>query len=377
MYCIELLTRLAVVYSTSAYRRSVVVKLNKGKIEAKGLSIQIYTEDFEHDYISLTDIARYKNVLEPKDVVKNWLRVRDTIEFLGLWETINNPNFKGVEFDSFRKESGTNAFTLSPQRWISSTNAIGIVSKSGRGGGTFAHPDIAMEFASWISAEFKLYLIQDYKRLKKDENSRLSLSWNLNREISKINYKIHTNAIKEHLLKNFTKEQLSYKYASEADMLNVALFNKRAKQWREANPELKGNMRDYASLNELLVLANMESYNLFDEQAILANKALARELGLNEALVMQQINYWIEINKRSGKNYHDGKYWTYNSIRAWQENDFDYMSVDTVKRTFTKLAKAGYLLVGNYNKDPRDKTKWYTINNDKLEELNILEIRMS
>lgn len=270
-----------------------MVKLNKGKIEVKGLSIQSYTEDFEHDYISLTDIARYKNVLETKDVVKNWLRVRDTLEFLGLWETINNPNFKGVEFDSFSKESGTNAFTLSPQRWISNTNAIGIVSKSGRGGGTFAHPDIAMEFASWISAEFKLYLIQDYKRLKKDENSRLSLSWNLNREISKINYKIHTNAIKEHLLKNLTKEQLSYKYASEADMLNVALFNKRAKQWREANPELKGNMRDYASLNELLVLANMESYN-----AILISKGVEqaermielRQLARTQLLSLDSLN---------------------------------------------------------------------------------------
>ena len=235
--------------------------VKKDTIEAKGFAIQIYTEDFKNDYISLTDIARYKNVHEPKDVVKNWLRVRDTIEFLGLWETIHNPSFKGVEFDSFRKEAGTNAFTLSPQRWIENTNAIGIVSKSGRGGGTFAHPDIAMEFASWISAEFKLYLIQDYKRLKADENSKLSLGWNLNREISKINYKIHTDAIKEYLLKDLTNEQLSYQYASEADMLNVALFNKRAKQWREENPDLKGNMRDYASLNELLVLANMESYN--------------------------------------------------------------------------------------------------------------------
>ena len=244
-------------------------KVKKDTIEAKGFAIQIYTEDFKNDYISLTDIARYKNVHEPKDVVKNWLRVRDTIEFLGLWETIYNPNFKGVEFDSFRKEAGTNAFTLSPQRWIEKTNAIGIVSKSGRGGGTFAHPDIAMEFASWISAEFKLYIIQDYKRLKGDENSKLSLGWNLNREISKINYKIHTDAIKEYLLKDLSDEQLSYKYASEADMLNVALFNKRAKQWREENPELKGNMRDYASLNELLILANMESYN-----AILIGKGM-------------------------------------------------------------------------------------------------------
>ena len=247
-------------------------KVKKDTIEAKGFAIQIYNEDFKNDYISLTDIARYKNVHEPKDVVKNWLRVRDTIEFLGLWETIHNPNFKGVEFDSFRKEAGTNAFTLSPQRWIKNTNAIGIVSKSGRAGGTFAHPDIAMEFASWISAEFKLYLIQDYKRLKSDENSKLSLGWNLNREISKINYKIHTDAIKEYLLKDLTNEQLSYKYASEADMLNVALFNKRAKQWREENPDLKGNIRDYASLNELLVLANMESYN-----AILIGKGIEQK----------------------------------------------------------------------------------------------------
>ena len=247
-------------------------KVKKDTIEAKGFAIQIYTEDFKNDYISLTDIARYKNVHEPKDVVKNWLRVRDTIEFLGLWETIHNPNFKGVEFDSFRKDAGTNAFTLSPQRWIENTNAIGIVSKSGRGGGTFAHPDIAMEFASWISAEFKLYLIQDYKRLKSDENSKLSLGWNLNREISKINYKIHTDAIKEYLLKDLTNEQLSYKYASEADMLNVALFNKRAKQWREENPDLKGNIRDYVSLNELLVLANMESYN-----AILIGKCMEQK----------------------------------------------------------------------------------------------------
>ena len=269
-------------------------KVKKDTIEAKGFAIQIYTEDFKNDYISLTDIARYKNVHEPKDVVKNWLRVRDTIEFLGLWETIHNPNFKGVEFDSFRKEAGTNAFTLSPQRWIENTNAIGIVSKSGKGGGTFAHPDIAMEFASWISAEFKLYLIQDYKRLKSDENSKLSLGWNLNREISKINYKIHTDAIKDYLLKDLTNEQLSYKYASEADMLNVALFNKRAKQWREENPNLNGNMRDYASLNELLVLANMESYN-----AILIGKGTdqkermieLRKLARTQLMSIEKLNH--------------------------------------------------------------------------------------
>ncbi len=232
----------------------------KDTIEAKGFAIQIYTEDFKNEYISLTDIARYKSD-EPFIVINNWLRSKDNIQFLGLWESMHNPDFKPIEFDRFRNEAGRNAFTLSPQKWIEKTNAIGIVSKSGRYGGTFAHTDIAMEFASWVSPEFKLYIIQDYKRLKSDENSRLSQRWNLNREISKINYKIHTDAIKEYLLRDPTNEQLSYKYASEADIINVALFNKRARQWQEENSDLKGNMREYASLNELLVLANMESYN--------------------------------------------------------------------------------------------------------------------
>ena len=180
---------------------------------------------------------------------------------MGIWEQLNNPEFNPLEFEGYLKEAGSNAFTLSPQKWQKTTNAIGLFVKLGRGGGTFAHKDIAFKFASWISAEFELYIIKDYQRLKEDENSKLSLTWNLHREISKINYKIHTDAIKEYLLKDLTNEQLSYKYASEADMLNVALFNKRAKQWREENPDLKGNMRDYAGLNELLVLANMESYN--------------------------------------------------------------------------------------------------------------------
>ena len=248
-----------------------MAKIKKDTIEANGFSIQIYTEGFKNDYISLTDIARYKSD-EPFIVINNWLRSKDNIQFLGLWESIHNPNFKPIEFDRFKNEAGSNAFTLSPQKWIEKTNAIGIISKSGRYGGTFAHSDIAMEFASWISPEFKLYIIQDYKRLKLDENSRLSLGWNLNREISKINYKIHTDAIKEYLLSDLTSEQLSYRYANEADMLNVALFNKRAKQWREENPKLKGNMRDYASLNELLVLANMESYN-----AILISKDMKQK----------------------------------------------------------------------------------------------------
>lgn len=244
-------------------------KVKKDTIEAKGFAIQVYTEDFKNDYISLTDIARYKNAEEPNVVVANWMRNYNTIEYLGIWEQLNNLEFKPLEFEGFLEQAGSNAFTLSPQKWVNMTNAKGIYVKFGRGGGTFAHKDIAFKFASWISAEFELYIIKDYQRLKDDENSRLSLGWNLNREISKINYKIHTDAIKEYLLKDLTNEQLSYKYASEADMLNVALFNKRAKQWREENPDLKGNMRDYASLNELLVLVNMESYN-----AILIQKGM-------------------------------------------------------------------------------------------------------
>lgn len=257
----------------------------KDSLSAKGLSIQVYTEDFMNDYISLTDIARYKSD-EPSDVIKNWMRRKDTIEFLGLWESLNNTNFNSVEFDRIKSEAGYNSFTLSPKKWISLTNAIGIISKSGRYGGAFAYSDIAFEFASWISAEFKMYVIQDYKRLKSDENSKLSLNWNLNREISKLNYKIHTDAIKEYLLNDLTDEQLSYKYASEADLLNVALFDKRAKQWRDENPKLKGNMRDYANLQELLVLANMESYN-----AILISKGISQKERMIElrALAKKQL----------------------------------------------------------------------------------------
>ena len=247
-------------------------KINKEQISAKGFSIQVYTEDFKNDYISLTDIAKYKNTDDPRFVIQNWMRNRNTLEFIGLWEVLNNPNFNRVQFDTFRNEAGLNRFTMTPSKWIESTDAIGIVSKAGRCGGTYAHYDIAMEFASWLSPEFKLYIIQDYKRLKEDENSKLSLTWNLHREISKINYKIHTDAIKEYLLNDLTSEQLSFKYASEADMLNVALFNKTAKEWREENQNLKGNMRDYASLNELLVLANMESYN-----AVLISKGMEQK----------------------------------------------------------------------------------------------------
>ena len=271
----------------------IVAKVTKEQISAKGFAIQIYTEDFKNDYISLTDIAKYKNNDDPRFVIQNWMRNRNTLEFIGLWEVLNNENFNRVQFDTYRNEAGLNRFIMTPQKWINSTNAIGIISKAGKYGGTYAHYDIAMEFASWISAEFKLYIIQDYKRLKSDENSRLSLNWNLNREISKINYKIHTDAIKTYLLNDLTESQLGFKYASEADMLNVALFNKTAKQWREENPNLKGNMRDYASLNELLVLANMESYN-----AVLIEKGLSqkermielRKLARTQMMSLEKLN---------------------------------------------------------------------------------------
>ncbi len=236
-------------------------KVIKDKLYAKGLPIEIYTKDYQTEFISLTDIAKYKSN-EPNDVIKNWLRNRNTIEFLGLWESLNNTDFKPVEFDGFKNNSGLNAFTMSPKKWIDGVNAIGLVSKAGRYGGTYAHSDIAFEFASWISPEFKLYIIQDYKRLKSDENSKLSLDWNLNREISKINYRIHTDAIKEHLIApDLSPSQIGFTYASEADLLNVALFGQTARQWRSQNKDNKGNIRDYANINELLVLSNMENYN--------------------------------------------------------------------------------------------------------------------
>lgn len=257
----------------------------KEMIQAKGLNIGIYTEDFHNEYLSLTDIAKYKSD-EPNDIIKNWMRNRDTIEFIGLWETLHNPEFNPVEFEGFRNQAGLNTFTMSPQKWISSVNAKGIISKSGRYGGTYAHADIAFEFASWISAEFKLYIIKDYKRLKADENSRLSINWNLNRQVSKLNYRLHTKAIKENLiLPDLTPVQISETYANEADMLNVALFGITAKEWRERNPDKKGNIRDEATLDQLLVLANMESYNaILIQQGLDQSERLVifRDLAINQ-----------------------------------------------------------------------------------------------
>jgi KilA-N domain len=233
----------------------------KSVITVQGASISILKQDAS-DYISLTDIARYRNTQEPSSIINNWMRSRSTIEFLGLWEKLSNANFKPLEFDRFRNEAGSNYFVLSPQRWIEATQAAGITSKSGRYGGTYAHRDIAFEFASWISSEFKLYLIKEFDRLKNDENHRLSLAWNLNRTLSKLNYRIHTDAIKEHLIPAaITPEQARITYASEADVLNVAMFGQTAKAWRNTHPTAAGNMRDDASIEQLLVLANLESLN--------------------------------------------------------------------------------------------------------------------
>ena len=232
----------------------------KETIHAKGVEIGIYTTDFQNEFISLTDIARYKSD-EPNDVIRNWMRNRDVIEFLGLWERLHNPDFNPLEFEGFRKQAGANAFTMSPKKWIEATDAIGIVSKSGRYGGTYAHMDIAFEFASWISPEFKLYVIEDYRRLKADESSRLSLGWNEKRLFSKINYQIHTEAVKSNLIPDIAGKGAHFTYATEADVLNVALFGKTAKQWRDENLGKLGNIRDAATLRQLVVLANLESMN--------------------------------------------------------------------------------------------------------------------
>lgn len=261
-------------------------KIIKDKIHANGIDIGIYTQDFENEFMSLTDIARYKSD-DPTAVIQNWMRNRDVIDFLGLWERLHNPDFNPLEFEGFRKQAGANAFTMSPKKWIEATNAIGIVSKAGRYGGTYAHSDIAMSFATWISPEFQLYIMKDYRRLKTDENSRLSLNWNLNREISKLNYRIHTDAIKDNLIPpELTPAQVAYTYANEADMLNVVLFGKTAKQWKDKNPNEKGNMRDVATLNQLLVLANLESYN-----AVLINqgKNQKERMELLRQLTVQQL----------------------------------------------------------------------------------------
>lgn len=229
------------------------------KINANGKEITLLANNT--DYVSLTDIAKYLDPENPRFIIQNWMRNRNTIEFLGAWESINNPNFNRLEFDTVRNASGTNAFVLTPQRWIAETNAIGITSKAGRYGGTYAHSDIAFEFASWISPEFKLYIIQDYQRLKQEEAYRNQLDWQVNRYISKLNYTIQTDAIKENIVPTLQPSQISYAYSSEADLVNVALFGMTAKEYKKAFPEKDGNQRDNATIEQLLVLNNLQSLN--------------------------------------------------------------------------------------------------------------------
>jgi hypothetical protein len=259
--------------------------MKNNKIIVNGTEISIMHIETE-DFISLTDIAKHKDAVNTDDIIKNWLRNRNTIELLGFWEQLYNPDFKPVEFDGFRKLAGLNSFTMTPKKWIESTNAIGIISKSGRYGGTYAHKDIAFEFASWISIEFKLYIIKEFQRLKDEESDRLQLNWNLQRTISKINYKIHTDAIKESLIPaEITKQQATMVYASEADLLNVALFGITAKQWRDVHTDEKGNLRDKASLEQLIVLSNLESIN-----ALLVSQGLSqhdRLVQLNKVAIVQ------------------------------------------------------------------------------------------
>lgn len=277
--------------------------MNKKKninLEVKGTSIAIITHK-EEDYICLTDIARYKNLERTDDIIRNWLRNRNTIEFLGVWERLNNPNFNPVEFDGIKMQAGLNSFTLTPKQWIGQTHSVGLTSQAGRYGGTYAHKDIAFEFASWISVEFKLYLIKEFQRLKEDENQRLSLAWNLNRTLSKLNYHIHTDAIKDHIIPTIVSPaQINFVYANEADLLNVALFGQTAKQWRDANPDRDGNMREFATIEQLLVLANIEAMNAeFIRMGLSQSERLKK---LNEIAIVQLKSLTSHVKKLNIKN---------------------------------------------------------------------------
>jgi hypothetical protein len=259
--------------------KSKSLPAGKINLDVKGTTIAVVSQKGD-DYICVTDIARYKDNERTDYIIQNWLRNRNTIEFLGIWEQLNNPDFNPIEFDGIRKQAGLNSFILTAKRWIESTGAIGLISKPGRYGGTYAHKDIAFEFASWVSVEFKLYLIKEFQRLKEDENRRLSLAWDLNRTLSKLNYRIHTDAVKANLIPAVVSAaQAANTYASEADLLNVALFGQTAKQWRDANRTLEGNMRDRASVQQLLVLAYIESLN-----------AELIQMGLTQGERLQKLN---------------------------------------------------------------------------------------
>ena len=264
------------------------------KINANGKEITLLANNT--DYVSLTDIAKYLDPENPRFIIQNWMRNRNTIEFLGAWETINNTNFNRLEFDTVRNASGTNAFVLTPQRWIAETNAIGISSKAGRYGGTYAHSDIAFEFASWISPEFKLYLIQDYQRLKQEESYKKQLDWQVNRYISKLNYSIQTDAIKENIVPLLRKNQIAYAYASEADVINVSLFGMTAKEFKKLYPDKNGNQRDNASIEQLLVLNNLQGLN-----SEMINKGIPQSQRIQELnrIAKQQLELLIKNNQKA------------------------------------------------------------------------------
>jgi hypothetical protein len=263
------------------------------KINVKDTEVTIIRQS-DIDYISITDIAKFKTD-DANAAISNWLRNRNTIEFLGIWESLYNPDFKPLEFEGFRKQAGLNAFTISPQKWIIATNAIGLIAKSGRYGGTYAHKDIAFKFANWISIEFELYVVREFQRLKEEEQK--ALGWSAKRELAKINYHIHTDAIKHNLIPpELTPQQTSVIYAGEADVLNMAMFGVTAKEWRDANPELKGNIRDYATINELICLSNMENIN-----AVLINEGLSqreRLIKLNQ-IAIRQMSVLQEVENRN------------------------------------------------------------------------------
>jgi len=269
---------------------------SKLNIDADGVQVEVRYGGADGDFISLTDIAKYRTAENPGYVIQNWMRTRNTVRFLGLWEHFHNPEFNYIEFEAIEREAGLNSFVLTPKRWVEQTRAKGIVTKQGRYAATFAHQDIAFEFASWISPEFKLYIVKDYQRLKSEENSRLSLGWNLNRELTKINYRIHTDAIKEHLIpEDISSKAQSFIYANEADVLNVALFGKTARMWRNENPDAKGNVRDEASLRELIVLVNLESMNA--ELIKLGLSRADRAIRLNK-MAIEQLRVLNESDER-------------------------------------------------------------------------------
>lgn len=278
------------------------------EIEAKGMSINLFSDqedDNQNDFISLSDIARYQNPDAPKDIVKNWMRNRNSLEFLGVWETLNNPDFNVSAYESILGKAGSNAFVMSPSKWISETNAKGIVSSQGRMGGTYARTDIAFEFASWVSPEFKLFIIQDYQALKKKQQDPEQLEWNAKRLLSKINNRIQTDAIKDHLVPpTLSKREAGYMYASEADRIYMALFGTTARKWKDEHPNLKGNIRDYATVEQLLVLSNLESMNAeFITQGMDPAK---RTLKLNEIALRQMTSLQSEVTSKQLKRLEGG-----------------------------------------------------------------------